>query len=99
MSFEQEETLRVNSRPKHQKAAWESIDYFPPDAPESSNRCHLFVFEDNETFIKMIMGRSPHIRHVSRARRVDLGWLLFQFEIITFLWDAFTPTNGSPTLQ
>ena len=36
----------------------------------------LFVFEDNEAVIKMIIkGRSPTMRHVSRTHRVALEWL------------------------
>ena len=36
----------------------------------------LYVFEDNETVIKMIFkGRSPTMRHVSRTHRVALDWL------------------------
>ena len=36
----------------------------------------LYVFEDNEAVIKMIMkGRSPTMRHVSRTHRVALDWL------------------------
>ena len=36
----------------------------------------LYVFEDNEAVIRMIMkGRSPTMRHVSRTHRVALYWL------------------------
>ena len=36
----------------------------------------LYVFEDNEAMIKMIIkGRSPTMRHVSRTHRVSLDWL------------------------
>ena len=36
----------------------------------------LYVFEDNEAVIKMIIkGRSPTKRHVSRTHRVSLDWL------------------------
>ena len=36
----------------------------------------LYVFEDKEAVIKMIMkGRSPTMRHVSRTHRVALDWL------------------------
>ena len=38
--------------------------------------CLLYVFEDNEAVIKMIIkGRSPTMRHVSRTHRVALDWL------------------------
>ena len=36
----------------------------------------LYVFEDNEAVIKMIIkGRSPTMRHVSRTHRFALDWL------------------------
>ena len=36
----------------------------------------LYIFEDNEAVIKMIIkGRSPTVRHVSRTHRVALDWL------------------------
>ena len=36
----------------------------------------LYVFEDNEAVIKMIIkGRSATMRHVSRTHRVSLDWL------------------------
>ena len=36
----------------------------------------LYVFEDNDAVIKMIIkGRSPTVRHVSRTHRVALDWL------------------------
>ena len=36
----------------------------------------LYIFEDNESVIKMIIkGRSPTMRHVSRTHRVALDWL------------------------
>ena len=37
---------------------------------------NLYVFEDNEAVIKMIIkGQSPTMRHVSRTHRVALDWL------------------------
>ena len=36
----------------------------------------LYMFEDNEAVIKMIIeGRSPTMRHLSRTHRVSLDWL------------------------
>ena len=36
----------------------------------------MYVFEDNEAVIKMIIkGRSPTMRHVSRTHRVALDWV------------------------
>ena len=42
----------------------------------ASQEALLYVFDDNEAVIKMIMkGRSPTMRHVSRTHRVALDWL------------------------
>ena len=47
----------------------------------------MYVFEDNEAEIKMIIkGRSPTMRHVSRTHRVALDWL-------------FDRTNLDPKIQ
>ena len=42
----------------------------------------LYVFEDTEAVIKMIIkGRSPTMRHVSRTHRVALDWLFDRFDL------------------
>ena len=42
----------------------------------SHHEALLYVFEDNEAVIKVIIkGRSPTMRHVSRTHRVALDWL------------------------
>ena len=42
----------------------------------SSRKEALYIFEDNEAVIKMIIkGRSPTMRHVPRTHRVALDWL------------------------
>ena len=49
-----------------------SIDSVPSNVQEAL----LYVFEDNEAVIKMIIkGRSPTMRHVSKTHRVALDWL------------------------
>ena len=53
-----------------------SIDHVPPSVTHSGSNALLYVFEDNEAVIKMIIkGRSPTMRHVSRTHRVALDWL------------------------
>ena len=53
-----------------------NIDCVPSNVRFSHQDALLYVFEDNEAVIKMIMkGRSPTMRHVSRAHRVALDWL------------------------
>ena len=52
------------------------IDSVPSNVQSASRQALLYVFEDNEAVIKMIMkGRSPTMRHVSRTHRVALDWL------------------------
>ena len=53
-----------------------NIDSVPSNGQSASRQSLLYVFEDNEAVIKMIMkGRSPTMRHVSRTHRVALDWL------------------------
>ena len=52
------------------------IDAVPTNVQSARQKSFLYVFEDNEAVIKMIMkGRSPTMRHVSRTHRVALDWL------------------------
>ena len=51
-------------------------DRVPSNAHLSEKESQLYIFEDNEAVIKMIIkGRSPTMRHVSRTHRVALDWL------------------------
>ena len=52
------------------------IDAVPSNVQSARQEALLYVFEDNEAVIEMIMkGRSPTMRHVSRTHRVALDWL------------------------
>ena len=52
------------------------IDRVPSNATLSSSNVMMYVFEDNEAVIKMMIERrSPTMRHVSRTHRVALDWL------------------------
>ena len=52
------------------------IDSVPSNVQSARQEASLYVFEDNEAVIKMIIkGRSPTMRHVSRTHRVALDWL------------------------
>ena len=54
----------------------EDIDSVPSNVQSLRQEALLYVFEDNEAAIKMIIkGRSPTMRHVSRTHRVALDWL------------------------
>ena len=54
----------------------QDIDLVPSNVQSANREALLYVFEDNEAVIKMIIkGRSPTMRHVSRTHRVALDWL------------------------
>ena len=68
----------VHKRHKSQKKidVMEDIDSVPSNVQSARQEALLYVFEDNEAVIKMIIkGRSPTLRHVSRTHRVALDWL------------------------
>ena len=68
----------VHKHHKSQKKidVMEDIDSAPSNVQSSRQEALLYVFEDNEAVIKMIIkGRSPTMRHVSRTHRVALDWL------------------------
>ena len=54
----------------------DTVDFIPSNVQSSHHEALLYVFEDNEAVIKMIIkGRSPTMRHVSRTHRVALDRL------------------------
>ena len=68
----------VHKHHKSQKKidVMKDIDFVSSNVQSSLQEALLYVFEDNEAVIKMIMkGRSPTMRHVSRTHRVALDWL------------------------
>ena len=68
----------VNGKNKsHNKIdVMQDIDSVPSNVQFSRQEALLYVFEDNEAVIKMIIkGRSPTMRHVSGTHRVALDWL------------------------
>ena len=61
---------------KHTNVILTNIDHIPTNTKISDSSAMLYVFEDNEAAIKMIIkDRSPTMRHVSRTHRVALDWL------------------------
>ena len=62
----------------------DKVDFISSNAKSSHQEALLYVFEDNEAVIKMIMkGRSPTMRHVSRTHRVALDWLFDRINLDT----------------
>ena len=54
----------------------EDNDSIPSNVQSSHQEALMYVFEDNEAVIKMIIkGRSPTMRHVSRTHRIALDRL------------------------
>ena len=66
---------------KHHKShkkidVMKDIDSVPSNVQSARQEAFLYISEDNEAVIKMIIkGRSPTMRHVSRTHRVALDWL------------------------
>ena len=68
----------VYKRYKSQKKidVMKDIDSVPSNVQSARQEALLYVFEDNEAVIKMIIkGRSPTMRHISITHRVALDWL------------------------
>ena len=68
----------VHKRHKSHKKidVMKDIDSVPSNVQSASREALLYVYEDNEAVIKMIIkGRSPTMSHVSRNHRVALDWL------------------------
>ena len=61
---------------KHNSSELFHIDNVLSNNKFSESIAMLYVFQDNEAVIKMILkGRSPTMRHVSLIHRVSLDWL------------------------
>ena len=67
-------TQKVKRRQKVDQLS--DVDYLPTNTHSSHNESQLYILEDNEAVIKMIIkGRSPTMRLVSRTHRVALDCL------------------------
>ena len=70
------------NKSKNKIDVFQDIDSVPFNVQSASREALLYVFEDNEAVIKMIMkGRSPTMRHVSRTHRVALDWLFYRINL------------------
>ena len=68
--------VKRNQKSQGKSNVLKNIDSVPSNVQSSRQEALLYVFEDNEAVIKMIIkGRSPTMRHVSRTHRVALDWL------------------------
>ena len=79
----------------------ENIDSVSSNVQSSRQEALLYVFEDNEAVIKMIIkGRSPTMRHFSRTDRVALDWLFDRINLDPkSKSNTSTPKNNSLTFN
>ena len=87
----------VHKRHKSQKKidVMEDINTVPSNVQSARQEASLFVFEDSEAAIKMIIeGRSPTMRHVSRTHRVALDWLFDRINLDSKIQVKYTDTKN-----
>ena len=71
-----ESDVHKRHKPHKKIDVMKDIDSVPSNVQSARQEALLYVFEDNEAVIKMIIkSRSPTMRHVSRTHRVALDWL------------------------
>ena len=67
---------------KHTNVIPTNIDHIHSNTTNYGSSAVLYVFEDNEAVIKIIIkGRSPTMRHVARTHRVALDWLFYRINL------------------
>ena len=87
----------VHKRHKSQKKidVMKDIDSVPSNVQSARQEALLYVFEDNEAVIKMIIkGRSPTMRHVSRTHRVALDWLFDRINLDSKIQIKYVDTKN-----
>ena len=73
----------------------DNVDFLSSNVNSSRQEALLYVFEDNEAVIKMIIkGRSPTMRHVSRTHRVALDWLFDRINLDPKIQIKYTDTKN-----
>ena len=71
------------------------IDSVPSNVQSARQEALLYLFEDNEAVIKMIIkGRSPTMRHVSRTHRVALDWVFDRINLDSKIQIKYTDTKN-----
>ena len=77
LSANHQQNMRKQIPTTHNNLDLINIDHVPSNGTHSGSNAVLYVFEDSEAVIKIIIkGRSPTMRHVSRTHRVALDWLV-----------------------
>ena len=73
----------------------DNVDFISSNVNSSRREALLYIFEDNEAVIKMIIkGRSPTMRHVSRTHRVALDWLFDRINFDPKIQIKYTDTKN-----
>ena len=73
----------------------EDMNSVPSNVQSSRQEALLYVFEDNEAVIKMIIkGRSPTMKHVSRTHRVALDWLFDRINLDSKIQMTYIDTKN-----
>ena len=93
---EREDPHKSPTRKKiHGKIDLDNVDFISSNVHSSRKEALLYIFEDNEAVIKMIMkGRSPTMRHVSRTHRVALDWLFDRINLDSKIQIKYIDTNN-----
>ena len=87
------ETQHVKRKQKVDELS--EVVYVLTNTHSSQDESQLYIFEDNEAVIKVIIkGRSPTTRHVSRTHRLALDWW---FDRIYLQPKMLTPKTNSQT--
>ena len=80
------QTNKSKTKPRFQPSTTildlNDVDCVPSNAKFSRFCAMLYILEENEAVIKMIKGRSPTMRHVSRTHRVALDWLFDRINLV-----------------
>ena len=73
----------------------DNVDFIPSNVNSSHQEALLYVFQDNEAVIKVIIkGRSPTMRHVSTTHRVALDWLFDRINLDSKIQIKYVDTKN-----
>ena len=71
-----------------------NIDHLPSNGTHSGSKAMLYVFEDNEAVMKMVMkGRSLTMRHVFLTHRLALDWLFDRINLDSEIQIRYSDTK------
>ena len=90
-----ENDVYKHHKPHKKIDVMKDIDVVPSNVQSARQEASLYVFEDNEAVIKMIIkGRSPTMRHVSRTHRVALDWLFDRISLDPKIQNKYIDTKN-----